>query len=132
MKGPSVEDYSLLSVIGRGTYAKVLLVRSKQDKQVYAMKVLKKKYIQEKNQEKNIMNEKEILSSLSHPFLVRLRECFQDHKKLYFVLEYCPGGELFGLLSLKDRLSEEQYVTPHADASSTPRRSSWPWTPCTN
>jgi serine/threonine protein kinase len=73
MKGGSVEDYSLLSVIGRGTYAKVLLVRSKQDKQVYAMKVLKKKYILEKNQEKNIMNEKEILASISHPFLVRLR-----------------------------------------------------------
>ncbi len=45
MKGNSKEDYSALSVIGRGTYAKVLLVRSKLDKQVYAMKVLKKKYI---------------------------------------------------------------------------------------
>ena len=130
MKGASVEDYSLLSVIGRGTYAKVLLVRSKQDKQVYAMKVLKKKYILEKNQEKNIMNEKAILASLSHPFLVRLKECFQDDRKLYFVLEYCPGGELFGLLSLKDRLSEEQYPTSHSDASSTQRRSSWPSTPC--
>jgi serine/threonine protein kinase len=49
-------------VIGKGTYAKVLLVRHKQDKQVYAMKVLKKKYILEKNQEKNIMTEKNILS----------------------------------------------------------------------
>jgi serum/glucocorticoid-regulated kinase 2 len=132
MKGASVEDYSLLSVIGRGTYAKVLLVRHKQEKQVYAMKVLKKKYIQEKNQEKNIMNEKEILASLSHPFLVRLRECFQDQKKLYFVLEYCPGGELFGLLSLKDRLSEEQYFVPDADASSTRLKSSWRSTPCTS
>jgi serine/threonine protein kinase len=103
-----VEDYSALSVIGRGTYAKVLLVRSKHDKQVYAMKVLKKKYILEKNQEKNIMNEKSILASLDHPFLVKLKESFQDEKKLYFVLEYCPGGELFGLLSLKDKLSEEQ------------------------
>ena len=56
MKGNSAEDYTPLSVIGRGTYAKVLLVRSKHDKQVYAMKVLKKKYILEKNQEKNIMN----------------------------------------------------------------------------
>ena len=121
----------MLSVIGRGTYAKVLLVRQKQDKQVYAMKVLKKNYIQEKNQEKNIMNEKEILASLSHPFLVRLKECFQDQKKLYFVLEYCPGGELFGLLSLKDRLSEEQYCCPDADASSTRPRSSWPSTRCT-
>jgi serum/glucocorticoid-regulated kinase 2 len=51
----SVDNFSLLSVIGKGTYAKVLLVRSKKDKQVYAMKVLKKKYILEKNQEKNIM-----------------------------------------------------------------------------
>jgi serine/threonine protein kinase len=52
------------------------------------------------------MTEKNILTDLHHPCLVKLRECFQDDKKLYFVLEYCPGGELFGLLSLKDRLSE--------------------------
>ena len=50
MKSHSIEDYARLSVIGKGTYAKVLLVRSKLDKQVYAMKVLKKKYIIEKNQ----------------------------------------------------------------------------------
>lgn len=61
MKNHTVDDYSRLSVIGKGTYAKVLLVRSKLDKQVYAMKVLKKKYIIEKNQEKNIMTEKSIL-----------------------------------------------------------------------
>ena len=108
MKNHGVEDYSRLSVIGKGTYAKVLLVRSKVDKQVYAMKVLKKKYIIEKNQEKNIMTEKSILCELQHPFLVKLKECFQDEQKLYFILEYCPGGELFGLLSLKDKLSEEQ------------------------
>lgn len=110
MKGRNLDDYSRLSVIGKGTYAKVLLVRNKEDKQVYAMKVLKKKYILEKNQEKNIMTEKNILSELDHPFLVKLKNSFQDDKKLYFVLEYCPGGELFGLLSLKDKLSEEQYV----------------------
>ena len=50
MKAASLLDYKALSVIGRGTYAKVLLVRSKNDKQVYALKVLKKKYILEKNQ----------------------------------------------------------------------------------
>jgi serine/threonine protein kinase len=50
MKSQMVDDYNRLSVIGKGTYAKVLLVRSKVDKQVYAMKVLKKKYIIEKNQ----------------------------------------------------------------------------------
>ena len=45
MKGSTLDDYTRLSVIGKGTYAKVLLVRSKESKQVYAMKVLKKKYI---------------------------------------------------------------------------------------
>ncbi len=132
MKGHSLDDYSRLSVIGKGTYAKVLLVRSKEDKQVYAMKVLKKKYILEKNQEKNIMTEKSILSELNHPFLVKLKECFQDDKKLYFILEYCPGGELFGLLSLKDKLSEEQYASYHSEQSSTPLKSSSPSTPYTN
>jgi serine/threonine protein kinase len=78
MNKGGIEDYKSLSVIGKGTYAKVLLVRSNSDKQVYAMKVLKKKYIVEKHQEKNIMTEKAILVELNHPFLVKLKECFQD------------------------------------------------------
>jgi serine/threonine protein kinase len=50
MKKAGIEDYKSISVIGKGTYAKVLLVRSLLDKQVYAMKVLKKKYVVEKHQ----------------------------------------------------------------------------------
>jgi serine/threonine protein kinase len=46
----SIEDFALLSVIGKGTYAKVLLVKHVKTDQVYAMKVLKKKYIAEKKQ----------------------------------------------------------------------------------
>lgn len=41
------------------------------------------------------MTEKRILAQFSHPFLVKMVSSFQDDKKLYFVLEYCPGGELF-------------------------------------
>lgn len=48
--GHTVHDYTMLSVIGKGTYAKVFLVRCKKDNKVYAMKVLKKKHILEKNQ----------------------------------------------------------------------------------
>jgi serine/threonine protein kinase len=48
--GPSIKDFSALSVIGKGTYAKVLLVRHLKDNKLYALKVLKKKYILEKNQ----------------------------------------------------------------------------------
>ena len=76
--GHTVKDYQLLSVIGKGTYAKVLLVRCKKDKIVYAMKVLKKKHILEKNQENNILTEKNILAHIEHPFLVKLKASFQD------------------------------------------------------
>lgn len=91
----SIEAYSFNSVIGKGTYAKVCLVTRKRDGECFAMKMLKKKYIIEKNQEQHIMTEKQILSGINHPFLVKMVSCFQDQTKLYFVLEYCPGGELF-------------------------------------
>jgi len=54
------------------------------------------------------MTEKEILAQIEHPFLVKMKLSFQDDKKLYFLLEYCPGGELFSLLAAKDKLTEDQ------------------------
>ena len=50
------------------------------------------------------MTEKKILADISHPFLVKLEASFSDEKKLYFLLEYCPGGELFSLLAAKAQL----------------------------
>ena len=104
----NIDDFVMLTQIGKGTYAKVILVRHKTDNKLYAMKMLKKRYIIEKNQEEHIMTEKQILSKIDHPFLIKLTKSFQDEKKLYFVLEYCPGGELFNLLAIKDKLSEDQ------------------------
>lgn len=54
-KHQSIDDFTFNSVIGKGTYAKVCLVTRKSDGEVFAMKVLKKKYIVEKNQEEHIM-----------------------------------------------------------------------------
>ena len=116
MNSTSMQDFSTLSVIGKGTYAKVVLVRHLKDNQLYALKILKKKYIVEKNQEKHIMTEKEILAQIEHPFLVKMKLSFQDERKLYFLLEYCPGGELFSLLAAKDKLTEDQYYSPYRRA----------------
>lgn len=91
-KNVSVKNFETLAVIGKGTYAKVLLVRSRDDHHLYALKSLKKKFILEKNQERHIMTEKEILAGITHPFLVKMKLSFQDEQKLYFLLEYCPGG----------------------------------------
>lgn len=100
----------MLSVIGKGSYAKVVLVRRKANGSLYALKSMKKKYIEKKKQEKRILIEKEILKEIQHPFLVRMHSSFQNEKKLFLLLEYCPGGELFGLLSKRKRLTEDQYI----------------------
>jgi serine/threonine protein kinase len=46
-----------------------------------------------------------VLVEVNHPFVISMYNAFQNEKKLFFVLEYCPGGELFGLLSKKTKLS---------------------------
>lgn len=63
------------------------------------------------------MTEKQILSAIEHPFLVKLKLSFQDEKKLYFLLEYCPGGELFSLMASKEKFSEEQYYSTYWELS---------------
>jgi serine/threonine protein kinase len=102
----SIDDFTLMTVIGKGTYAKVLLVKHKKSEEIYAMKILKKKHIAEKKQEEHIKTERTVLANMDHPFLTKMFYSFQDAKKLYFVLEYCPGGELFGLLQSKGTISE--------------------------
>lgn len=106
----TLENFNMLSVIGKGSYAKVVLVKKKGEEadRTYAMKILKKKYIEKRKQENHVMTERNILVGMDHPFIVKLFHSFQNEKKLFFALEYCPGGELFGLLSKKQRLSEEQ------------------------
>jgi len=68
----TIDDFHFNSVIGKGTYAKVCLVTRKKDEKLFALKILKKKYIIEKGQENHIMTEKQILSDITHPFLVKL------------------------------------------------------------
>jgi len=103
-----LDMFSTLSVIGKGSYAKVLLVRKNDTGQLYAMKVLKKENVEKKNQDKHVKVERTILSEIDHPFVIKFKGSFQNEKKLFFILEYCPGGELFNLLAKKRRFSEDQ------------------------
>lgn len=97
-----------MSVIGKGSYAKVVLIRKKASGQLFALKSMKKKYIEKKGQAKRVMMERDILTSIDNQFLIKIHASFQDEKKLFLVLEYCPGGELFGLLSKRKRLTENE------------------------
>ncbi|KAK9765072.1 hypothetical protein K7432_006898 [Basidiobolus ranarum] len=90
------EDFEPLKVIGRGAYGKVLLVRQKATGRYFAMKVLKKASIvvHTKNTEYT-KTERTILEEVSHPFIVKLFYAFQTNSKLYLILDYVAGGELF-------------------------------------
>uniref|UniRef100_A0A8B9RFQ4 Serine/threonine-protein kinase Sgk1 n=1 Tax=Astyanax mexicanus TaxID=7994 RepID=A0A8B9RFQ4_ASTMX len=89
-------DFDYLKIIGKGSFGKVLLARHKETEQYYAVKVLQKKIILKKKEQKHIMAERSVLmKNIKHPFLVGLHYSFQTTDKLYFVLDYVNGGELF-------------------------------------
>lgn len=102
----SKDDFAIIQVIGTGSYGKVLLVRKKTSGTLYAMKVLKKKQLRKQKQVRNTMTERKILEKISHPFIVRMNYAFQNEKRLFFVLDYCPGGELFFYISQIGRFKE--------------------------
>jgi len=102
------DDFEFLKVIGRGSFGKVMQVRQKDTGEIYAMKILKKKALIAKQQVEHTNAERKILQQLQHPFLMHLRYAFQTDSKLYFVLDYYRGGELFFHLKKKRRFSELQ------------------------
>ncbi|EGR27059.1 protein kinase domain protein [Ichthyophthirius multifiliis] len=104
----SLDSFNLLTIIGQGNYAKVSLVCKKDDGQVYALKALKKKYLQVNNQINQVLTERNILQTVNNKYIVKMKYAFQDKKKLFFVLEFCPGGDLFTLLQTKEYLNEKQ------------------------
>jgi len=99
-------DFELLKVLGRGAFGKVMQVKKISDGKIYAMKILKKKAIVERNQVEHTKAERKILQELQHPFLMTLRHAFQSPEKLYLVLDYYKGGELFFHLKSQRRFSE--------------------------
>uniref|UniRef100_A0A8C2JLR1 Serine/threonine-protein kinase Sgk1 n=1 Tax=Cyprinus carpio TaxID=7962 RepID=A0A8C2JLR1_CYPCA len=89
-------DFDFLKVIGKGSFGKVLLAKRKRDGKYYAIKVLQKKVILNRREQKHIMAERNVLlKNVKHPFLVGLHYSFQTTDKLYFVLDFVNGGELF-------------------------------------
>jgi len=90
-----MEDFDKVSVIGKGSFGKVYLVRKKDDKGVYALKVLNKKSIVERDEVEHTRSERDILTQISFPFLIKLHWTFQTPAALCFIMDYINGGELF-------------------------------------
>ncbi|XP_046840899.1 ribosomal protein S6 kinase beta-1-like [Xenia sp. Carnegie-2017] len=93
------ESFELLKVLGKGGYGKVFQVRQVAGHnagKIYAMKVLKKATIVRSQKDTaHTKAERNILEAVKHPFIVDLIYAFQTDGKLYLILEYLSGGELF-------------------------------------
>jgi serine/threonine protein kinase len=91
----SMDDFELLTVVGKGSFGKVIQVRKRDDGKIYAMKILKKQQLVARKQVQHTQTERKVLAQINHPFVVSLRYAFQTQTKLYMVLDYFTGGELF-------------------------------------
>ncbi|VEL19681.1 unnamed protein product [Protopolystoma xenopodis] len=106
------EDFHLLKVLGKGGYGKVFLARKisgVDSGQTFAMKVLSKaSIVRNAKDTAHTRSERNILEMIKHPFLVQLHYAFQTPGKLYLVLEFLAGGELFMQLEKEGVFVEEQ------------------------
>ncbi|KAI5963419.1 hypothetical protein KGF57_001254 [Candida theae] len=123
---PKLSDFEPIKVLGKGSYGKVLLVRDLRTGILFAQKqLLKASMIINRNEDdqgefpeengpkihnknyQRTLNEKQILGTVHHPNIVKLYYAFQDNNKLYLILEYLQGGELFHHLSMEKFMSEK-------------------------
>jgi serine/threonine kinase 38 len=105
----TTEDFEPLAIIGRGAFGEVRLVRMRDrfSREVYAMKSMLKEAMIMKNQVGHIRAERDILTESENSWIVTLHYSFQDDRNLYMVMEYLPGGDLMGLLMKEDTFSED-------------------------
>ena len=113
----TLDDFELLKVIGKGSYGKVTLVKKKDTGKLYAMKSLSKPNVKKKKQVEHTRTERRVLGKVKHPFIVHLHYAFQTELKLYFVLDYCSGGELFFHLSRMEKFPEHMAMFYAAEIS---------------
>jgi RAC serine/threonine-protein kinase len=107
-RSKKIEDFEMLKVLGKGTFGKVMLGRDRETKELFAIKILKKDVIIEKEEVEHTLTENRVLQSVKHPFLTALKYSFQTKDRLCFVLEYVNGGELFFHLSRERVFSESR------------------------
>jgi protein kinase A len=113
--GWKLSDLELKETLGTGSFGRVRLCKYKNGTDYYAIKCLKKREIIKMKQVQHIIAEKTILLEISHPFIVNMLCSFQDEKKLFLVLEFVIGGEMFTHLRSAGRFPNDVAKFYHAE-----------------
>ncbi|KAG0307620.1 AGC protein kinase Gad8 [Dissophora globulifera] len=104
----TIDAFDLLKVIGKGSFGKVMQVRKRDTSRIYAMKIIRKAHIISRSEVNHTLAERTVLAQINNPFIVPLKFSFQSPEKLYLVLAFVNGGELFHHLQREGRFSEER------------------------
>ncbi|KAG4393767.1 hypothetical protein GLYMA_03G164600v4 [Glycine max] len=103
-----VDDFELLTMIGKGAFGEVRVCKEKATDHVYAMKKLKKSEMLRRGQVEHVRAERNLLAEVDSNCIVKLYCSFQDDEYLYLIMEYLPGGDMMTLLMRKDTLTEDE------------------------
>lgn len=93
-KGVGLKDFMPVGRLGKGSFGQVYLVEHKSSGKYYAMKIIEKRKYKSHKSLKYPMAERNIMINTNHPFIVKLHYAFQTEKRLYLLLDYCPGYTL--------------------------------------
>ena len=101
-------SFNIITLIGTGGFSKVWEVKWKKNGKIFAMKEMSKATIIDRKTVKSVLVERDILSTISHPFIVNLHFAFQDNDKLYLVVDLVKGKDLRTHLYHLKQMNEEQ------------------------
>ncbi|THH28702.1 hypothetical protein EUX98_g5480 [Antrodiella citrinella] len=104
----TISDFELVTVIGKGSFGKVMQVRKRDTSRIYALKTIRKQNIVDRGEITHTLAERFVLAQVNNPFIVPLKFSFQSEQKLYLVLAFVNGGELFHHLQREQRFNEER------------------------
>lgn len=112
----NVEEYDKHKLLGAGTFGRVYLVSKKNayDKRPYALKVQKKRALIEFGMVTGIVQERNIMVRLNHPFIIRLVSSSQDDPNVYMLTDLYQGGELRSLMQYCDKGMPEEAAAFYA------------------
>ncbi|XP_075443764.1 serine/threonine-protein kinase greatwall isoform X2 [Ascaphus truei] len=107
---PSIEDFNIVKPISRGAFGKVYLARRDNSSRLFAVKVVKKADMINKNMVHQVQAERNALALSKSPFIVHLYYSLQSANNIYLIMEYLIGGDVKSLLHIYGYFDEEMAV----------------------
>ena len=103
-----LSEFKIMALVGKGTFGKVYLAKLEGHEKLYAVKSMRKDLLIDTKQIQGTKLEKEILLNCNHPFLSGMDYMFQTDERLYFVMEFIRGGEVYKHFMDAKRFPEQQ------------------------